>query len=123
MTTGGGDTAFESSDGKTLFYRDLAGALYAKPLGGGSEQKLIDKVTLGFGVLEKGIFYGGTIGKDGKIPLLFYEFSSRSIRELTRIAAPGAWPRSFAVSPDGKTFLYSASLSSGQDLMLVENFR
>jgi Tol biopolymer transport system component/tRNA A-37 threonylcarbamoyl transferase component Bud32 len=123
MTTGGGDTAFESSDGGTLYYRDLAGGLYAKRLGGGSDEKLIDKVTLGFGVLEKGIVYGGTVGTDGKIPLLFYEFSSRSSRALARIAARGAWNGSFTVSPDGTTFLYSASLSSGQDLMLIENFR
>jgi len=123
MTTGGGNVAIESSDGETLFYTDLTGALCAKPLGGGSDRKLIDKVTLGFGVLEKGIIYAAVAGKDGKVPLLFYEFSSRSSRELARIAAQGAWNGSFTVSPDGKTVLYNASLYSGQDLMLIENFR
>jgi len=123
MTTGGGDIAFESSDGGRLFYTDLAGALHARRLGSDSEQERIDRVSLGFGVLEKGIVYGGAIGEDGKVPLLFYDFSSRSIRELARIAAPGAWQRSFSVSPDGKTVLYNASLSSGHDLMLIENFR
>ena len=98
--------------------------LYAKPLAGGSEQKLIDKRhRLDSESWRRGSVYGGAAGKDGKIPLLFYEFSSRSIRELTRIAAPGAWQRSFGVSPDGKTILYAASLYSGQDLMLIENFR
>ena len=123
MTTGGGNVAFESSDGRTLYYTNLYGELHAKPLGGGSGQKLVDKVTLGFGVLEKGIVYAAVAGKDGKIPLLFYEFSTRSSRELARIASQGAWNGSFAVSPDGKTFLYSASLYSGQDLMLIENVR
>ena len=123
MTTNGGNIAFESSDGRTLYYTNLYGELHAKPLGGGSEQPLIDKVTLGFGVTEKGIFYGGAAVKDGKIPLLFYEFSSRSSRELARIAAQGAWNGSFTVSPDGQTMLHTASLSSGQDLMLIENFR
>jgi Tol biopolymer transport system component len=122
MTTGGGDVAFESSDGKTLYYTTIDGQLCAKPLAGGSPQKLIDKVTRGFGVLEKGIFYCGANGQDGKVPVLFYDFSSRSTRELTRITASGAWG-GFAVSPDGKTILFSASLTSERDLMLIENFR
>ena len=29
----------------------------------------------------------------------------------------------FAVSPDGKTILYSRTVSSGADLMMIENFR
>jgi hypothetical protein len=29
----------------------------------------------------------------------------------------------FAVSPDGKTILYSRNVSSGADLMMIENFR
>jgi Tol biopolymer transport system component len=122
MTTGGGDVAFESSDGKTLYYTTIDGQLCAKPLAGGSPQKLIDKVTRGFGVLEKGIFYCGANGQDGKVPVLFYDFSSRSTRELTRITASGAWG-GFAVSPDGKTILFSSSLTSERDLMLIENFR
>jgi hypothetical protein len=47
----------------------------------------------------------------------------RAIREVGRIAAPDAWRGSFAVSPNGTAFLYAASLYSGQDLMLIENFR
>ena len=29
----------------------------------------------------------------------------------------------FTVSPDGKTILYSRTVSSGADLMMIENFR
>ena len=29
----------------------------------------------------------------------------------------------FAVSPDGKTILYSRTVNSGADLMMIENFR
>ena len=29
----------------------------------------------------------------------------------------------FAVSPDGRTFLYSRTVSKGSDLMMIENFR
>jgi Tol biopolymer transport system component/predicted Ser/Thr protein kinase len=123
MTTNRGNIAFESVDGRTLYYTTLEWALYAKPLAGGPEEKLADRVSLGFAVHEKGVFYGGVAGKDGKIPLLFYEFSSRSTKELARISAVHPWDGSFAASPDGKSFLYAASLYSGQDLMLIENFR
>jgi serine/threonine protein kinase len=122
MTTGGGEVAFESSDGGTLYYTSLNGELYAKPLAGGVDEKLIDKVTRGFAVVQNGIFYFGGPGKDNKVALLFYEFKSRSNRELTRIPATGG-NTGVAVSPDGKTILYSASVYSGKDLMLIENFR
>jgi len=120
MTTEGGDYAFESIDGRTLYYLNLTRELYAKPLGGGREQKLIDVVTGGFAVFQDGIFYCGSPGKDGTSPLLFYGFSSRSSREITRITGLGS---GLTVSSDRKTVLYSASLSSGQDLMLIENLR
>ncbi len=120
MTTNGGDVAVESVDGKTLFYTNLTGELYAKPLGGGREQKLIDVVTRGFAVLQDGIFYCGSPGKDGTAPLQFYTFSSRSSREIARINPSNS---GLTISPDRKTVLYSASLSFGQDLMLIENFR
>jgi hypothetical protein len=120
MTTGGGDNAFESIDGRTLFYTNQNGELHAKPLAGGHEQKLIDVVTGGFAVFQDGIFYCGSPGKNGTSPLLFYAFSSRSSREITRITGLGS---GLTVSSDRKTVLYSASLSSGQDLMLIENLR
>jgi eukaryotic-like serine/threonine-protein kinase len=124
MTTGGGEVAFESSDGKTLFYTELAmsqgdRALYARPLAGTTEPKLIEKATRGFAVVEEGIFYLGTAGKDGKLPLRFYDLKSGARRELTKLASSGE----LTASPDGKSVLYTASLYSGKDLMLIENFR
>ena len=35
----------------------------------------------------------------------------------------GCLTAGFAVSPDGKTILYSRAVSSGADLMMIENFR
>ena len=32
-------------------------------------------------------------------------------------------PSGFAVSPDGGTILYSREVSSGADLMMIENYR
>ncbi len=126
MTTGGGDVAFESSDGRTLFYTESrlcsrpTDGLYAKPLAGGSGRTLIEKAIRGFAVVEKGIFYLGAAGRDGKLPLLFYDFKTGARRELARVAV---WSPALTASPDGTSVLYSASLYSGKDLMLIENFR
>ena len=37
-------------------------------------------------MVEKGIFYLGAAGTDGKLPLLFYDFKTGARRELARIA-------------------------------------
>jgi Tol biopolymer transport system component/predicted Ser/Thr protein kinase len=124
MTTGGGWVAFESSDGRTLYYSDpistfaVGGRLHAKPLDGGPDQILAQGVRE-FAVAENGIFYVGAAARDGKLPLLFYDVKSRTSRELGRVV----WAMGLTASPDGKSVLYSASLYSGKDLMLIDNFR
>jgi Tol biopolymer transport system component len=53
----------------------------------------------------------------------FYDFATKTIREVHR-GVIGLRPgRGFSVSPDRKTFLYVADEGTGWDLMLVENFR
>jgi eukaryotic-like serine/threonine-protein kinase len=120
ITTSGGNVALESTDGSTLFYSKETGGLFAKPLNGGSERKLVDDVYLGFAVTQHGIYYFGPSSED-KRPLQFYQFSSGTSRSLARIE--GVWRPELTVSPDGHTFLFSASLIRGCDLMLIENFR
>ena len=63
MTTGGGDIAFESIDGRTLYYTNLNGELLRQAARGGQEQKLIDVVTAGFAVFQDGIYYCGSPGQ------------------------------------------------------------
>jgi Tol biopolymer transport system component/predicted Ser/Thr protein kinase len=124
VTTGGGDLAFESCDGGMLYYTIPDGSLFTRPVGGGPEQKLIDFARLGFAVVENGIYYCGPRGEDHKVSLFFYDLSSGSSRLLTRFPHAGGWPmRGLTVSPDRKTLLFTASLRSGSDLMMIENFR
>jgi hypothetical protein len=53
----------------------------------------------------------------------FYDFATKTIREVHR-GVIGLRPgRGFSVSPDRKTFLYVADEGTGWDLMLIENFR
>ena len=51
----------------------------------------------------------------------FYEFATRKIQKLLTIERPVHL--AIAVSPDGRTILYTQLDEAGSDLMLVENFR
>ncbi|RPJ85537.1 MAG: serine/threonine-protein kinase [Acidobacteria bacterium] len=130
VTSGGGEQAFESTDGKTLFYTRstpgnaglMRGELIAKPLDGRPEERVLERVNGGVAIAENGIYYlqheGGL-----QVPtrLMFHDFSSRKSTELTQIANSGGL--GIAVSPDRSTVLYVATTPGGTDLMLIENFR
>jgi Tol biopolymer transport system component/serine/threonine protein kinase len=53
----------------------------------------------------------------------FYDFSTRTTREVHRLRNHRRLGRRLSVSPDRKTFLYAADEGTGWDLMLVEDFR
>ena len=123
LTQNGGYAAFESNDGKTLFYvRSSNSPLFAIPLGGGPERQILDYVSWqSFVVVEDGVYYIGRRGNDQQYPLQFFQFSAGTSRLLTKI--DGTLNIRLTVSPDRKTFLLPKSVTSGSDLMLIENFR
>jgi Tol biopolymer transport system component/DNA-binding winged helix-turn-helix (wHTH) protein len=125
ITRKGGHTAFESADGKTLFYT-LSGAgtegLYAKRLPDGEERQFLkESVNMrGFAVFPDGIYYLHRI-EQSKYEIRFFEFAGGRSRVLHEIEGP--LHIGFTVSPDRKTFLYSKIIDEGADLVLIENFR
>jgi hypothetical protein len=123
MTENGGDTAFESADGRTLFYtKALSSPLFALSLGGGPERQVLDQVTLrSFAVFEDGIYFVGPRDADGQYAVQFFNFSTGDARQLVRFG--GRLQQGLAVSPDRKTILFSKSASAGADLMMIEGFR
>lgn len=123
LTDNGGFTAFESVDGKTLYYtKAMKTPLYAKSLSGGIERQVVDLVgsSRDFAVFDDGIYYGG-LSEKGQTPIYFYQFSSGKSRLVTRFE--GSVYQGLAVSPDRKTILFSTNTAAGADLMLIENFR
>jgi Tol biopolymer transport system component len=120
MTENGGSVAFESTDGRTLFYW-RNGRLFARSLDGGPERQVLDNVWA-FAVFDDGIYYIGRPGPDQQHPIQFHEFSTGAGRLLTKV--DGSLPADrFSVSPDRKTILFTKWTSLGADLMLIENFR
>jgi Tol biopolymer transport system component len=122
VTTNGGHTVVESADGKTLFYTKRGRApspLFARPVEGGPERRLLDSVFLGrqFSVFDDGIYYLGDLQPQG-CPLFFFRFATGTKRFITYLDGAG-----LTVSPDRRTVLFEKDVASGADLMLIENFR
>jgi Tol biopolymer transport system component len=123
VTYNGGNLAYESADGKTLFFAKSLddSPLLALSLAGGSEQKVIDCVRgWGFTVGLAGVYHLGC-GADPRSVLLYLldpaTGRDRLLGKLENVRGP------ITASPDGKTLLYAKSIGEGSDLMMIENFR
>jgi Tol biopolymer transport system component len=126
VTDKGGSVAFESWDGKTLYYtkssQQAPVPLFARSLAGGPERQILDSVAgRAFFPVEDGIYYIARADNGGAWPLQFLDLATGKSRVLTRIEGPLSL--GLAVSPDRKTFLFPVIKSLNYDLMLVENFR
>jgi len=125
VTHSGGHVAFESTDGKTLYYTLSEGGtegLYAKQLPDGEEKQVLkDRVfQRGFAVFPDGFYYLHQRGVNS-YEIRFHEFAGGVTRVVGEIE--GAIGLGLTVSPDRKTFLFSKYSDAGADLMLIENFR
>ena len=123
----GGFAAFESFDGKVLYYakgRSEAG-LWRKTLPDGPEQVYIPELKAGFwgyfAVAEKGIYFLDWAGP-GNPAGLFFQGSTR--QQVGTVDGPPAVADSgFALSPDGRYLLYSQVDQAGSDILIMEHYR
>ena len=131
VTHGGGFLARESADGKTLFYLPKAvdSPILAQPLGGGAPRSIIACVAgTAFSVNSAGIYYvpcSSSHPPDPDPPVSVMNVATGTHREVVRLERfrYETVPSGFAVSPDGRTILYSRLVRDEADLMLIENFR
>jgi Tol biopolymer transport system component len=129
ITQTDGDKPLESPDGKYLYY--VKGDRYPEqcsvwkiPAGGGEETRVLDSVHCdGFwDVGKQGIYYFTTPDEKGRSQICLYEFATGKTQKI--LVLDLRYPYAgVAVSPDGRTILYSLHDQGGSDLMLVENFR
>ncbi len=130
VTRGGGGWAYESLDGRTLFFTRRFGdsPLLALPLAGGPEREVAPCVN-GFNVGPGAVYYLAC--REGPRVLGKEEpFRSLVVRDLAtgRERRLGNLPQAtggagLTVAPDGKTILFTKSVGEGSDLMMIENFR
>jgi Tol biopolymer transport system component len=126
---GGGLVGRESADGKTLLYLPKLpnSPLLAQALAGGAPRTLIACVNgSAVSVTQAGLYYVPCSDpvRVPNPPVRAMDPATGRDREVARLEKyQYDFPSSFSVSPDGRTILYGREVSSGGDLMMIENFR
>jgi Tol biopolymer transport system component/predicted Ser/Thr protein kinase len=133
VTTAGGYVAFESPDGKYLYYTKFnpprgsraeayaiagGGALFRMPAGGGEAVQVVPGVEL-FCVTSKGIYF--VPPEPGGNTIQFLDAASGKVGTLATLDKPVAG--GLAVSPDNTYVVWSQEDRNTLNLMLVEGFR
>jgi Tol biopolymer transport system component len=124
VTKSGGHVAFESPDGKFLYYSKTLGfsSLWKIPVTGGPDEQVLGSVSGSeFAVTAHGIYFIAPPQPDGALPIQFLPFETGKVKTIATIPKP-LW-NGMAVSPDEKTLLYTQTDQSRSELLLVENIR
>src|ERR1700722_7631793 len=127
VTHHGGFAAFESPDGRYLYYAKglTVPGLWRIPTNGGEEAELISSLEAGYwgywAVVENGIYY---LDKSKKPEIAFFNITTHRItRVFDMESRPASQAPGLAVSPDKKTILYTQWDATDSDIIFVENFR
>jgi Tol biopolymer transport system component/DNA-binding winged helix-turn-helix (wHTH) protein len=128
VTHQGGFAAFESPDGRFLYYAKglSVPGLWRIPTNGGEEIEVIGSLEAGYwghwAMVENGIYYlDTTTTKPG---IAFFDFTThRTTRVFDLEKPPARQAAGLAISPDKKTILYTQLDALDSDIILVENFR
>ena len=127
VTRHGGYAAFESPDGKFLYYAKglTVPGLWCIPTDGGEEIEVINSLEAGYwgywAVVEDGIYYLDTTAKPG---IAFFNITThRTTRVFDLENRPAREATGLAVSSDKGTILYTQLDELSKDITLVENFR
>ena len=126
VTTQGGFKPFESADGKFIYYAKgvTAPGIWRVPISGGEEVLVLDAVAGywgNWGLTREGIYYIDAETKIGAA-IEFFNFGTRHTSKVASLGRANVAWLGFAVSPDGKSALYTLMEHEGSDIMLVENF-
>jgi len=123
---GGYSPAYESPDGKSLYYsRDfMASGVWKLPLAGGEETLVLDQPEGGFygywDLVEKGIYYYNADTKD----IQFFDFATKHVSTaVTPVQPPIPGNPGFSVSPDRRWILFGQKDQDIANIMVVDNFR
>jgi serine/threonine protein kinase/Tol biopolymer transport system component len=122
VTRNGGGAAFESPDGKLLYYAK-GSRIWKVPVDGGEETQVLEgplSFSFNFVVVEDGIYFVSASGWPAPGVLHFFNFATGALKPVVTIRL---WMLGLTISPDRRSILYSQIDQAGSDLMLVENFR
>jgi Tol biopolymer transport system component len=128
VTRNGAYDAFESRDGKLLYFvkGQRRPGLWSMPVDGGEETSVLGSVWPSYwAVAENGIaFLDLTAGERSAKPIRFFDFVTRQSRTIGTVQnevlfdIPG-----LSISSDGRRLVWVQIDQSDSDLMLIGNFR
>jgi hypothetical protein len=124
VTTNGGETAFESPDGTSIYYTKAyhSSALWKMPVSGGEESHVLSSVVFrAFSLVNEGIYLIPAPGTDRKPSIQSLSFHTAKVKTVCPIS--GSPSSGLSVSRDGRFLLFSEVDELGSDLMLEENFQ
>jgi len=131
VTQGGGLNAFESAEGRYLYYAKGRGkvGLWRKALAvpNGREEPVLESLQYWgwWALAPQGIYFleASESLRFGRVRLKFLDLASKRITELAAMGMPvnDAAP-AICLSPDGRHLVYMQLERAGSDIMLVENF-
>ncbi len=111
--------AFESSNGRYIYYWKSPGGAWRMPVGGGDEELVLPGISFPWALTDKGIYFMEAEGEGGIVK--FFSFATQRVTRVTVMERPPAL--GLTVSPDERWLLYTQRDVESQTLMLVENFR
>jgi Tol biopolymer transport system component len=127
VTRDGGYGGFESADGKFFYYAkgDTVPGIWRIPTSGGEETEVVGSLESGYwgywALAENGIYSLDTAATPG---INFFDFTTQSTTRVFDLDShPAREATGIAVSPDGKTILYTQLDALSRDIVLVDNYR
>jgi hypothetical protein len=138
VTKGGAVHAWESWDGRHLYFANLERGIRRVPLAGGEETEVVrgplnydadwtlSRRGLYYAIERARVFGGWDDSRQARVPteyvIRFLDFDSGQVTELFRMDGP-VRHRWLEVSPDEESILYGEQPVFRSEIMLVENFR
>lgn len=129
VTQGGGIEAFESPDGKTLYFAKgySSPGILSMPVHGGDETVVIPNARPGYwDVADNGILFLDTGSRTGTGPaaLRYYNFGTRQTSQIGSIEKiTVSQYNTFSATRDGRQAIWCQLDRAESDLLMVENFR
>lgn len=130
VTKNGGYGAFESYDGKYLYFTqsDNNSEIFRMAVNGGEEQPINDNILNhlnwgGWAITDKGIYFA-KIDSNGLGHISYYDFETKKAK-LIFITPKRIWPYStkIDISPDGRSLLFVEIDQVNSDIILAQNFQ
>ncbi|HEX4769363.1 MAG TPA: winged helix-turn-helix domain-containing protein [Bryobacteraceae bacterium] len=121
VTKNGGGVAFESTDGKDLYYtKDQQ--LWKMPVAGGNETLVLPSMLdNNYAPVTRGIYFLRGTPTDAMLQLQFLNFATHAIQNIGTVPGPSC--DEISVSPDERWLLHGTTSGAGSQLMLIKNFR